>query len=685
MKGHDQRIKLINMKSKKETRTINDLKTWCLKNNKTELLDEWDYEKNGDIKPANVSKGSDIKAWWICPEHHSYVARIANKTTKNYGCPYCSGHKTLDGYNDFKNWCITNERCELLQEWHDEKNTVKPNEISPKSAKKIWWKCSLGHEWEATMGSRASGSGCPYCSKPPKKILVGFNDLETWCKENKREYILSEWNYDRNEISPRDVTFGSGKFIWWKCNKNHEWKAQVHNRTNGSKTNCPICSRTQTSFPEQAIAYYLMKEYDVLQRYRVSGREVDVFIPTYGIAIEYDGLRWHSDKTSVVKDLEKTNKITSSGVRLIRIRESTEKNSVIDEKEQYVIEFVASGGKYITQDFEWAISETYKYVNSISKKKKTPTIDIVKDEYLIRAHYLNVLKENSVATVFPELIDEWDIEKNEGVTPDSFSARNNKRVWWKCKYGHSWLASINTRGEHKLGCPYCAGQRVIYGENDLETWCKDNKPELLIEWDYEKNPIKPSEITKTSNKKVSWKCKSGHEWDATIANRVHGTRCPYCFSGNETQRYKTSLAEWCKENNQTQLLKEWDYEKNCPATPENITKGSHRKVWWKCSEGHEWQAQIKSRTYNHGCPFCSGTYKRAIVGINDLKTWCEQNDKSYILEEWDYDNNDITPEMVTFGSHKRIKWKCMHGHSWEAVIKERTKINGNMCPICRTL
>lgn len=58
--------------------------------------------------------------------------------------------------------------------------------------------------------------------------------------------------------------------------------------------------------------------------------------------------------------------------------------------------------------------------------------------------------------------------------------------------------------------------------------------------------------------------------------------------------------------------------------------------------------------------------------------------KEYILEEWDaLQNGELTPDMVTWGSHKRIHWKCKKGHMWEAVVKERTKIRGNRCPECR--
>lgn len=180
-----------------------------------------------------------------------------------------------------------------------------------------------------------------------------------------------------------------------------------------------------------------------------------------------------------------------------------------------------------------------------------------------------------------------------------------------------------------------------------------------------------------------WKCENGHCWQAAVYNRVHGTGCPRCNTGNNATRDKVSLATWCEQNN-SNLCSEWNYDKNGDKTPESVSHGSHIKVWWICPHGHEWEAQIKSRTYNHGCPYCSKTNKRAIVGVNDLATWCRQNNREYILEEWDFEENgELIPENITWGSHKRIKWKCSNGHGWEAVVKERTKIYGNVCPLCK--
>lgn len=666
------------MRSSGNIEGINDLKTWCI-NNHSCILNEWNYERNSGITPETISYASNVKVWWRCSKGHEYDAKVGNRTFLNQGCPYCAGSKTLEGFNDFKTWCISNGRSELLEEWDYKRNEIIPSTISPKNNRKVWWICSLGHGWQATIGSRTSGrpSGCPYCSNPPKKILVGFNDFESWCKLNGKEYLLKEWNSERNtNFSPRDISFGCGKRIWWKCSRGHEWCVSPSNRVQG--TGCPVCSRTQTSFPEQAIAYYLSKSFSVLQRYREKGFELDVFLEEYNIGVEYDGMFYHTNRTAK-REQDKNKYYTKRGFRLIRIKENKDKSAI----EGDAIYYIPEKSNYLDNSFNEMLRNLIFHLESITGVQAYKDIDIIRDELAIREQYASIIKNSSVAAIFPELVPEWDVKKNKGMTPDNFSANSHTKVWWKCDKGHSWQADISSRNR-KLGCPYCAGQKTLAGENDLESWCIQNMPDLLSEWDYKKNGMNPYEVSKTSNKKVWWKCSVGHEWEAVIANRVHGTRCPFCYTGNNNVKGKMSFSEWCKQNGREKLLDEWDYNKNGDITPETVSKASHMIVWWICSEGHEWKAQIKSRTYNHGCPYCSGTYKKAQVGVNDLATWCKNNDKQYILDEWDYDaNGELKPEMFTFGSHKRIQWKCSKGHKWSAVIKERTKYRGNMCPKCK--
>ena len=215
--------------------------------------------------------------------------------------------------------------------------------------------------------------------------------------------------------------------------------------------------------------------------------------------------------------------------------------------------------------------------------------------------------EKSLACLFPEIAREWDYDENDG-TPDDYSAFYSKPVAWICPKGHKYQAMINRRTRRGDGCPVCSGNKVVVGINDLGTL----RPELMIEWDFDKNYfIYPTEVTVMSNKKVWWKCsKCGHSWQAPISNRTRGPGCPKCRykravesrRGKITRHTKSSFGELFPE-----LLDEWDYRKNHDiADPMTVTRGSAKKVWWKCRKcGHEWQATINNRSRGSGCRICS--------------------------------------------------------------------------------
>ena len=121
-----------------------------------------------------------------------------------------------------------------------------------------------------------------------------------------------------------------------------------------------------------------------------------------------------------------------------------------------------------------------------------------------------------------------------------------------------------------------------------------------------------------------------------------------------------------------ELISEWS-EKNLPLTPDKITFGSNKRVWWIGACGHEWETSVKARSKGEKCPICSGA--RVIEGINDLVTL-----KPLLAQEWSK-KNKLKPTEVSVASHKKIIWKCKHGHEWEASVKSRT-VNGTGCPYC---
>lgn len=268
---------------------------------------------------------------------------------------------------------------------------------------------------------------------------------------------------------------------------------------------------------------------------------------------------------------------------------------------------------------------------------------------------------------FPELMKQWHPEKNKELTPALLPAGSNRKVWWRCEKGHEWQAVIKSR-TGGCGCPVCANRVVIPGENDLAT----THQELARQWDTERNAfLTPTQVTAGTQKKVWWRCEKGHSWNAEIASRVKGSNCPAC-AGKVIVAGENDLASAFPY-----IAAQWPPTKNGDLTPENCAPARNRKVWWLCPLGHEYQAAVGTRTVNGtGCPYCAG--RKVLKGFNDLATL-----EPKIAAQWHPTlNGTLTPDMVTVGSKRKVWWQCSDGHVWKAVIYARTGTQKCGCPVC---
>ena len=207
----------------------------CVAVGKEDVLAQWHPTRNGELTPKDVSSGSEVKAWWRCPQGHEWQSPVYTRTgpTRNDGCPVCAGKIVLPGFND-----LASQHPDLAEQWHPTENgNLSPRSVTPYSNRKVWWVCARGHAYCVTIAARArSGSGCPYCAG--RKVLVGFNDLLTTHPD-----VAQQWHAELNgELTPDMVTAGSNKKIWWECSEGHVWKTVVYSRTGRRGTGCPICA-----------------------------------------------------------------------------------------------------------------------------------------------------------------------------------------------------------------------------------------------------------------------------------------------------------------------------------------------------------------------------------------------------------------------------------------------------------
>lgn len=159
----------------------------------------------------------------------------------------------------------------------------------------------------------------------------------------------------------------------------------------------------------------------------------------------------------------------------------------------------------------------------------------------------------SLSNTYPEIAKEWHPTKNGELSPDFVTPKSGRKVWWLGACGHEWQAVISHRTDGQ-NCPICSNHKLLAGFNDLAT----KFPNIADEWHPVKNgQLTPSDVFSTSNRKVWWLGKCGHEWQVAISCRTKNNNgCPIC-SG---YRFQSGINDLKTIN--PALAAEWDYEKN---------------------------------------------------------------------------------------------------------------------------
>jgi DNA-directed RNA polymerase subunit RPC12/RpoP len=224
----------------------------CLATKNPILASEFHPILNGDLTPFDVTCSSGDYVWWKCSKNpkHEWQATINNRK-KGKGCPYCSGRYASEEYN----LLIVNPK--LCEEWDYDKNDKKPEDYTPNTVKKVWWKCKeCGHEWQAKISDRNHGNGCPQCheSKGEKKIKeylkmnniyfdieYTFYDLIGIGGGLLRFDVPVFWDKEKTQLRMLIEYDGQQHFEWvkWLMNKENFLKLQKHDKlkNNYCKTN----------------------------------------------------------------------------------------------------------------------------------------------------------------------------------------------------------------------------------------------------------------------------------------------------------------------------------------------------------------------------------------------------------------------------------------------------------------
>ena len=446
------------------------------------------------------------------------------------------------------------ERPDLLTEWDYEKNNannINVSIITTGSGVKAWWKCDECHgSYDMVVKEKVKGYGCPYCAG--RRVLAGFNDLQSLYPE----LIASEWDWaenDKHSIKPDAVTSGNRRKAYWYCETcNGHYDMMISDKVRG--IGCPYCAgkRVLRGYNDLlTLCYELIEsQWDYVNN-NANGLHPDAVTTGSGVKA-----LWHcetcnglymmriADKTSGhgcpycagQKVLKGFNDLQSNHPDLVNSEWNWTENNKLGLKPD---EITCSTGRKAS----WHCDDCNgDYMMSIKHKTRGVKCPYCAGKRVLKGY-------NDLNSMYPELVQsEWDYEKNNaiGLKPDAITAGSHRKANWHCticKGDYMMTANDKTR---PTGCPYCAGQKVLRGFNDLQS----NYPELIAsEWDYSKNDmmgIHPDEITCNSSVEASWSCSHGHSWNAVVSNRIgRGSGCPHC--SHKISEQENQVAEFMND------------------------------------------------------------------------------------------------------------------------------------------
>lgn len=357
---------------------------------KPELKKEWSEEN--EVAFETLTKGSHKKYLWKCLKCDStYPNSVANQY-KGFKCPYCKGKK-VNHTNS-----LASLYPDIASEWHSDKNKgLSPNEVTYGSNQTVWWKCKLGHEWEAKISMRTiKNNGCPYCSG--RKTLSNENSIYVTHPDIARMFLDIELS--------KDFKIGSDKKVDWVCGcgeivRNKRISSVVQNGLS-----CPNCSRTgRQSYPERYV-WSLLSTLDIPCQLEktfefAKGCRYDFYIEDLSCVIEVHGKQHYEDvnfgsntvlaEESMLKDKEKMEHCLSNGIKSYivieakvsdpsYIRKSIVNSGLLDllEAKENEIDWVEVSTKAITKNLVSECAKLYdeglnikQIANNLNLNKET--------------------------------------------------------------------------------------------------------------------------------------------------------------------------------------------------------------------------------------------------------------------------------------------------------------------------
>jgi hypothetical protein len=623
---------------------------------------------------------------WLCPNGHKYSAKVVARTKEKLQCPECVRLGLVSPSSRRRSvslkFNLLTEYPHIAKELHPSLNgTVSATDIPVETSQRMHWICprDSSHTWIEPVRTRTRfGTQCPECvrlgvvsHKPRRRTVSRRRVWQTATLLTEFPGIAKELHPTLNgTVTAEQLAPGSGKRVYWVCSRNplHVWPTSVANRTvRGS--NCPYCFN-QTSKNELRI-YAEMKAVfsDVQHRSRSEGAELDVWIESLRVGIEYDGSYWHSKK--IDRDAAKQRHFCEKEIYLIRVREhplAIETPLDLSVRGEICKQHVDSILGLIRE----ATTPTQCQIEAIDRYTAGSSLWDEEGYQSLLLGRNRPPHERSLAAI-PNAAKTWDLRKNAPLTPADVWAGSNDYAWFACEVCEkSFEAKILKRvsAAHAGKCRRCV--TMLKGSQRLA----EIRPALFAQLAPGLNPgIDLPELRCRSNRVVWWRCPKNqkHLWQASVAHRFEGTKCPFC--SNKIIDSENSLLA-----RRPQLARRWDRKKNGELTPNQVAPRSGKTVWWTCPRNrqHSFEASICNMVRNpNACPYCNG---KKVNETNSLEALFPK-----IAAEWHpTKNKPLMPSEVATQSGKKVWWRCGKNprHAWQMTVQRRV-VRGAGCPKCR--
>ena len=351
----------------------------------------------------------------------------------------------------FRAFCTEQGKTALLAQWDIEQNLpLTPDDVTFGSHKRVWWTCPSGHSWQAMVYTRSEGAGCPYCTG--RKALPEQN-----CLAKQFPMLAVEWDSEKNApLTPKDITPGSHKLIWWRCQNGHSYRSAVKTRVQGS--GCPYCAGKNVLPEETSLA----AEYPTIAKEWDAAKNVPL-LPTQVISGTRRKVWWRCPKGHSWRAAVYSRTTLGTGCPVCTGRQALAGENDLatlypdiaaqwDEEKNGVLHpnNVTAGSN---RRVWWKCEKGHSYRAMIAQRVQRG------DGCPYCANRKVLPGFNDLATVQPLVAKQWHESLNGALTPEMVTAGSHKKAWWQCSYGHVWKATIYSRaGVQQCGCPVCAGK-----------------------------------------------------------------------------------------------------------------------------------------------------------------------------------------------------------------------------------